>query len=590
MVQRDEIEKMNWSKDIMPRDKQDVQFTPAARNPSPRGVLRGNTFLLNCDTDNYITPTKAPKKSKRIMKTAKRLKIFGSVRKPDKVPSVQKNGMTNIENINRSDYSMSYLGRRRFLKDIKPRDNRQSIIMQRSLSLNNSIDNRYDVEMYRSEMETNSHTHRNRSRFRSSENLGPTEIHHSQSVDYSINKISYLQQQSIYKSFTNSRNNQNTREYSRNRSQSTSRSLSRENQHFHTMFTKKDDPKVNRNDDKISYHPNLTKNKSFSHDLSYQKNDRSKMGILQSRSISQTSYRSHLNLRNEKNNNGKNFNLKHNDHRVKQQSQTILYKSESFGPIENHDKTDCKNYHPPKLCINASSQSRSVTSHCSCSKSIRKIELDNAMSNQNAKRHTTLEENLSNSPFIEDDKSEVSVLSMSSPQTSKTKTINSIIAPHDVSVAFKTQEMQIGKQEKTPSLPLDRRSLFMCAFPDMHMVDMNSLDESSSDGSDSIDSSLLEINLEMPNVLPTTSSLTSYTTDGTRSEEEDDDKIYDDEDIDDDKNGLEKDSQRSPSSANIGQKYFLRSKILSLIKGKLSDCFMPTVSNSPPSRAYDNFW
>lgn len=62
------------------RDK----YTPYQnKNSVNNGILSGNTYLANCEQDEFqqYQQTKAPKKEKRIMKASRRFKIFGPTKK-----------------------------------------------------------------------------------------------------------------------------------------------------------------------------------------------------------------------------------------------------------------------------------------------------------------------------------------------------------------------------------------------------------------------------------------------------------------------------------------------------------------------------
>merc|ERR1719384_1524920 len=116
-------------------------------------------------------------------------------------------------------------------------------------------------------------------------------------------------------------------------------------------------------------------------------------------------------------------------------------------------------------------------------------------------------------------------------------------------------------------------------------------DDSSSDSSNSEDSSIIELRIGTSNMLPNTSSLSSQSSDGHVSDEEEEleeeAEIEKYEDLEDE--SVLASTRKRTNKSEDGEHFATARKILSVMQGRLVECLLPHL-NSPPHETQDTFW
>ncbi len=170
--------------------------------------------------------------------------------------------------------------------------------------------------------------------------------------------------------------------------------------------------------------------------------------------------------------------------------------------------------------------------------------------------------------IFDDAQSHVSALSMTSP----TEASNNKILKEMLSISFSENGKIANKKSKTKYKTSDLS--FFCGLPSMkYPYDFNSDESSNDSNSDDMHSNVADLILN-GEVLPATSSLTSYSTDVQNSE--------DDEDDDEIESSSDEEKTRQHERA-VGYMHFEGAKkLLTIVQGKLSNCFVPA-TRSPPA-------
>ncbi len=518
--QRNELEDSYWSDGGMSTARRE-SYLANHHEQNPLELLSGNTILANQDDSAKLqTPLKAPKKSKKRMKTAKRLKIFGSMRKGnDKRKQKQISNSTSNDS---RDWDFTTLGVRRFKDD----ERNDAILMSRSSPFDHGYKPRYHnasqnrqvhqrdvfVEPNIERRRCNDSNHDLLNHSKSAEFVGGPQKFHLPDKTFSRDQSQSTQRSSIRSDNAISRNVKGNIDmpYSktvhkvRSRSQSTNRSLASTAMMTKSAEVYDDDIGLSTSQSQLSCQ-NSTINSNF-------------------KSNSYETFGDHFNL-------------------LSMKSSSDFAQS---GSVEHfHDQlSDIDNYDTSKLYVdkNRSEQYQNQSEH-----------------------------------FL-DNQTQVSALSMNSPTTASNRSYPTVRKDYNI--------LRSQKKTENPS-----NNPFFCHFPNVQCHNVKNItdyDEGSSDSSDSIDSSIIELTIGGDIVLPNTSSLSSQSTDLHLSDEEDD-ETENNEDLEQESASTSTSTCKSAYNHRDGKHFIVARKIFSVMQGKLADCLLPPL-NSPPQQSQNIFW
>lgn len=498
------------------------------RNLAP-GILIGNTKLANCDHSELQTTLKAPRKERKPMKSSKRFKIFGSMRKADPRNKNANNHVGASHSVLEERQSDEHnLGRKQYLRDVG-RD--QSSEYQKITTLHRGYDGGWN------KLQPN-RVVKDETILQENQNLYDWDDEDLQFLSKSIGDESDLSTMEPHMYGSRSRSQSTQRSFAssnrippiphpRSRSQSNSRSGARVSRsHFVRKLQQKAEHTALISTLK---NPN-TLNKSMSSHRSSSGAKYHKMRL--NTSVDQARSRS-LSTHSSK------AQLSKGEHNIPEKDELASRRNSQLPPRRQFPQSKSQFVYDDEGKMHRIYESR------------RKYRTDNG---------------------FDDTQSHVSALSMTSPtEASKKRLLNEML-----SISFSENSISSNKNPTTINKQ-DNNNIpnFFCGLSGMNF--QHDSGESSSDcSSDGRLSSVAELILQ-DNVLPSTSSLTSHSTDIHDSEDDSEDDEIESSDTDsfERQNELSVDQKKNRTVSGTR-------KILTAIQGKLSDCFMPA-TNSPPS-------
>jgi hypothetical protein len=178
-----------------------------------------------------------------------------------------------------------------------------------------------------------------------------------------------------------------------------------------------------------------------------------------------------------------------------------------------------------------------------------------------------------NSSSSDDTTTQVSALSMASPSTaSQRKFLLKGFAPDNNN---NNSSLLLGPQKPVLEEGAKKKGRIFCNFTNMQLQESDS-GEDSSEVSEGLCESIVELSVDVTNMLPATSSLSSNSTNGSNSEEDEEgtkEERYDE--------NTQISAVTTPDSED-NDTFFIAKRFFSVIQCKISDCLVP-VNNSPRS-------